>query len=691
VIYLQNNKDEAKLLFKDMLISVTNFFRDTQAFEVINDTIIKKICTNIAPHQSIRVWVPGCATGEEAYSIAILFQEKIEELKKNIHIQIFATDIDSQALMVARAGTYSANIALNVSKEQLERFFTLNHDTNTYTIKKSIRDMLIFSEQNYIKDPPFSKIDIISCRNSLIYMTGELQKKVFPMFHYALNPGGFLILGTSESIGDFTNLFDEYDRKFKIYHKKDSEKTETSPSISDFLDLMKKPDISVQMSDKKLTVKEIAEQSLIKQYATVFVVVNEKKEILYVSGRTGKYLESVQGDFNGNIIKMAREGLEQKLTTALHKVINKGIESVSCNKLRVKTNGDFTLVNLKIKKLNASLFMVVFEDTVPDSVAGADDNEKNDFTYDKDYYKAMQEEMTTSNEELKSSNEEMQSVNEELQSTNEELETSKEEMQSLNEELSTVNNEMQVKMAELFQINNDMNNLMAATGVATIYVDLEIHIRKFTPPATKIVNLIKTDIGRPLKHIVTNILKYNTMIKDIQTVIDTLISKEIEMELQNNTWFLMRILPYRTTSNMIDGAVITFFEITEIKKAHQILINNEMLQQLAIVVRDAYDAIIVQSMTGEIIEWNPSAQRMYGWSKEEAITMNISDIIPEDLKKTELKIIEKLAHSTILETYRSKRISKKGEVLEVWLTSTALVDENNKIYAITTTERLFKE
>lgn len=595
VKYLQNTSVEVEALFRDLLIGVTSFFRDTEAFEALSKLVIPRMFEKKPAGSFVRVWVTGCSTGEEAYSIAILLQERMEALKKNFKLQVFSTDIDRQAIEHARAGIYPASISSDVSPERLERFFVQEPDGGFYRICKTTRDLLIFSEQDVIKDPPFSKLDLVSCRNLLIYMGGNLQKKLIPMFHYALNPGGFLFLGTSETVGDFLTLFDNLDRKSKLYQRKESFQDPYRMSPEKFLPPMT-TDAAAPRVPKKLSketrapLRELTEQALLRQVDLAGALVNTQGDILYLHGRTGRYLEPAPGEASMNIMNMAREGLKRELTTALHKAVALK-EKVAHPNLRVKTNGDFTTVNLTIQPLEPAhgieasngLLLVVFEEA-PEAeknksgkvaVEGAEHVCNNDHDADariellkkelrakEEYLQASNEELETTNEELKSSNEEMQSVNEELQSTNEELETSKEELQSVNEELATVNAELQQKVHDLSQANNDMNNLLAGTGIGTIFVDHKLCIMRFTPTATRIINLIQSDVGRPVGHIVSNLEGYDRLVADAQTVLNTLIPIEIEVKTLKDEWYTMRILPYRTIDNIIEGVVITFVIIS---------------------------------------------------------------------------------------------------------------------------------
>jgi len=603
VKFLQQTPAEVDALFRDLLIGVTNFFRDPEAFKSLEEKVIPKLFADKPSGAMIRVWSPGCSTGEEAYSIAILLQERLEALKQSFKVQVFATDIDSQAIVTARAGLYPASIAADISAERLARFFSPEPDGSAYRIHKGIRDMLVFSDQDMIKDPPFSKLDLISCRNLLIYMSGDLQKKLFPLFHYALNPGGFLFLGSSETVGEFVDLFAALDRKYKLYQRREDIHTTERAALGRVLTPVTAqvecvPRGAVRTAfPARLPLREITEEALLQQVAPAAALVNAQGDILYLHGRTGLYLEPAPGEVGvNNILKMAREGLLRELATALHKAVGTG-EIVRQSGLRVKTNGDFTTVNLTIRLVagrppgtpETPLYLVILEEAssydgdpvqkaaAVDAVAGAGEGAsdldarvaalKQELRAKEEYLQTANEELETSNEELKSSNEEMQSVNEELQSTNEELETSKEELQSVNEELATVNAELQTKVADLSRANNDMNNLLAGTGIATVFVDHQLRILRFTPAATQIINLILSDVGRPVGHIVSNLVGYDRIVADTQAVLDNLIPKEVQVQTQAGAWYTMRIQPYRTLDNVIEGAVITFVDITEMKKS----------------------------------------------------------------------------------------------------------------------------
>jgi two-component system CheB/CheR fusion protein len=611
VKYLQQAPVEIEALFRDLLIGVTNFFRDSDAFEVLEQQTIPKLFEGKQAGAVIRAWSTGCSTGEEAYSIAILLQERLEALKQNFKVQVFATDIDSRAIATARAGVYPASIADNITPERLARFFTAEADGSAYRIHKNIRDMLVFSEHNLIKDPPFSKLDLISCRNLLIYMSAELQKRVITLFHYALNPSGIMFLGTSETVGELASLFVPLDRKAKMYQRKEDFQGAKRAALNRFL-----PPTITQYSEPlpstlktmdsklpnlaKLSLRELTEKTLLDCLGPACALVNSQGDILYLHGRTGMYLEPAPGEAGiNNILKMAREGLKRILTTSLHKATSSK-NPLHIHNIRVKTNGHFTLVNVTIcpvlvrsaAVVESPLFLIILAEvvtldthqehlaTVPLMLSADGSNKEaiaqiaelnEELQAKEEYLHAANEELETSNEELKSSNEEMQSINEELQSTNEELETSKEELQSINEELATVNNELQTKVSDLSRANNDMNNLLAGTGIGTIFVDHGLRILRFTPSATLIINLILSDVGRPVGHIASNLIGYDNLIADVQAVLKTLAPKEIDVQTLEHKWYTMRILPYRTLDNVIEGAVITFVDITEMVRIREAL------------------------------------------------------------------------------------------------------------------------
>jgi two-component system CheB/CheR fusion protein len=716
VKYLQQTPEEIEILFNEFLIGVTSIFRDPEAFYELEQVVISQMFENKLAGDEVRVWICGCSTGEEAYSVAILLQEKLDLLSQkgmpnDFKVQIFASDVSSLAIQKARQGFFPESIASMTTPERLGRYFIFDSNTKNYRVCKSIRNMIIFSEQDVIKDPPFSKLDLVSCRNLMIYMQPVLQQKIIRMFHYALKTDGFLFLGTSETTGEMSSLFTILDHKQKLYQRKTID-SDTKPSVLK----LSPPEItaSEQSSPMALTqstsLQQLAEKALLQQVIHAGILVNRKGDILYLHGRTGMYLEPVTGGVESyNVLKMAREGLQPELMVALHKAVSDNV-IVRRSGLRVKTNGDFSTVNLTVSPLTESLdekhaslmFMLVLETAALElgtstevSTATENDDVKSRIDIleqavrDKDIFiKSATEDQQSAFEELKSANEELQSINEELQSTNEELETSKEELQSVNEELASANSELQRKALESSHLNDDMNNLIIGTGIATIFVDLQLKILRFTPGLSQIISLIETDIGRYLMHFTSTLKDYNQLEIDLESMLQSLIPKEVEVQTLNGSYYILRMLPYRTIDNRIVGAVINFINITEHKQAELSLKKaNNQLRQIATVVRDANDAILLQDMKGNIMAFNTAAQIAYGWSETEALTLNITSLVPKSLQKMELNRIKQLSLKESLEAYQTKRLTKDGLVIDVWLTATALLDHDGEVYAIATTER----
>lgn len=579
--YLQKNKEEIKKLFDELLIGVTSFFRDKDAYNAVEEIVIPEIIKNKLDGETIRIWVAGCSTGEEAYSLAILFDEAISKQSKYLKLQVFASDLDERAINTARQGVYPETIYSDVTPERLKKYFQV--ELNNYRINKEIRDKVIFSQHNLIKDPPFSKQDMVSCRNLLIYLNIEAQKKVFAIFHYALNPDGILFLGSSESLGEYADLFEVLDRKNKLFKHKKVHKNK----IPDIGYLFREP-TNLKTTTAIITPKrehlgnltKITEQFLLDNYAPACTIINGKGEAVYFAGNTGKYLQPSPGEARLNVVDMAREGLKTDLRAIISK-IRKSKETEIRRDVNVKTNDSYEVIDLCLRPLKdffpeEDYFMLTFEDQnkkfVPSTetkTLKVDDTTEvqaleQELIATKEYLRSTIEELEVSNEELKSSNEELQSSNEELQSTNEELETSKEELQSVNEEIVTVNTELQGKIDELAQAYDDMNNLLASTEIGTIFLDANLKIKRFTPQMTKIINLIQSDVGRPIQHLSSNLI-YEGIVEDAKKVLDKLIPFQAAVMSNDGTWYQMQIMPYRTSMNVIEGVVITFVDITNEK------------------------------------------------------------------------------------------------------------------------------
>jgi two-component system CheB/CheR fusion protein len=716
VRYVQQTPAENEALFRDLLIGVTNFFRDPEVFDALEAQVIAKLFESKGAATTIQVWVAGCSTGEEAYSIAILLKERMDAIGKVHTVQLFATDIDSRAITTARAGLYPASIAADITPGRLARFFRVEPDGSTYRIEKSIRDMVVFSEQDVIKDPPFSKLDLLSCRNLLIYLGPELQKKLMPMFHYALKPGGTLLLGTSEGVGEFGDRFDVLDRKAKLYLRKEDchgmqrmAMALFSPPMTAFhaayLDSGSKPGAPV-----KLRLRELTEHALLQQLVPVGALVNAQGDILYLHGRAGMYLEPASGETGiSNVLRMAREGLRAALTATLHQALVTR-ETVRRQRLSVRTNGHYTQVDLCVSPVTvgvgvtaeSALFLVMLAQATDVAVAPAmlppPDRTGEPDEPDSDANAALKaangcitllrEELRGKDEYIQSTYEQLESTNEDLKSSNEEMRSINEELQSTNEELLTVNTELQTKVADLSRINNDMSNLLAGTGIGMVFVDYDLRIKRFTPAAGAITNLILSDVGRPVGDIASNLVGNVSLEDDAHGVLDTLVAKEQEVQTKKGKWYLMRIAPYRTLANVIEGAVISFVDIGEIISTREALQKANEQMRLAVVVRDARDAITVHDLDGRILAWNPGAVRMYGWSEAEALAMNIYDMMPQEGRADALAAVVRLSDAEVLEPYRMQRVTKNGVVAAVTVISTALMNEAGRMYAVATTERM---
>ncbi|WP_207431954.1 CheR family methyltransferase [Sabulibacter ruber] len=588
VRYLQENPSEVELLFKEFLIGVTRFFRDPEAYELLKNKYLPRLLQEKKDGDTVRVWVAGCSTGEEAYSIAILLLECIEQDPQIQHltVQIFASDIDPDAIERARNGYYPENIAADVAQERLKRYF-IKIDSQ-YHVRKELREKIVFAVHNINRDAPFTKLDLLTCRNLLIYLASDLQRKIFPVFHYSLNPNGFLLLGSSETIGGYQDLFTPLDTKWKIYQR--SEQALPLSRIDFPFNFTTKEPIKTLPEPATEVIRESSMSTavhriMLDQFAPPSVIVNAKGDIFYIHGRTGRYLEPAPGQAKLNVFDMAREGLNYELSDAIQKA-NLLREQVTVMPVQVRNEVGTQSIRLTVRPLQEpevlkNFLMVVFEDiptekkkTRRTKQTQEEMSEKDqiisqlemELQFTKQRLQTTVEEMHSSLEELKSTNEELQSANEELQSTNEESMTNKEELQSLNEELMTINLQYQTKTDELLNSNNDMKNLLDSTEIATIFLDQHNNIKNFTPQATQIFNLIRTDVGRSITHIASN-LKYQDITKDVKEVLERLRSKEVHLQTADEQqWYSMRIIPYRTVDNFINGTVLTFTNITAYKE-----------------------------------------------------------------------------------------------------------------------------
>ena len=569
--FLQENETEIEHLFKDLTIKVTSFFRDPEAFENLKEEAIIPLINKKTSDSTLRIWVPGCDSGEEAYSLAIICKESLEQLDKTVSIQIFATDIDADSIEAARNATYPLNIVSQVDDNRLDRYFTKSE--TAYKIKKEIREMIVFAEHNLIKDPPFSKIDLISCRNLLIYLDKTLQSRLLPMFHYVLQDEGILFVGVSESIGQFTNLFHSINSKHRIFQRKTGVTNQIVPNQNFYPNTAKSRYSSTKEQNIEFDFSQLINQIILDRFSPPSVLINENYEILYFAGDTNKYLANPKGKRSFNILDMARRGLKSKIRDGVKKAQHEQ-RKVQYENCQLRSNGSYKRLNVIIEPVRTikGHTLVVFEEVnlFLEGKAESDDSvhdlEKQQLKKD---LKSTQADLQMTIEEQQTANEELQSLNEELQSTNEELETSREELQATNEELSTVNAELQQKIEELSEERDYANNLLENSNVATIFLDTKLRITRFTPQAKKIFKLREVDIHRPLNEI-TSKLTYKNIHKDITQVLDTLEKKEISAsDLQGNE-YTIRIVPYRTSENQITGVVISMIDVTELTNAKQL-------------------------------------------------------------------------------------------------------------------------
>lgn len=588
VARLRDDRQEVQDLFQDLLIGVTQFFRDPQEFEVL-ERELPRLFEGKGPEDQFRVWVLGCATGEEAYSMAILLREQMARLDHPPHVQIFATDLDARALGLARAGRYSASIEDHVRPDRLERWFV--REGETYCVSKELREMCIFSPHNLIKDAPFSRVDLLSCRNLLIYLNADLQNRVIPIFHFSLVSGGVLFLGNSENVTRHQKLFGAVDRKNRVFRRLETAtrvipEFPLSPRVRIAEPLSSIPPDTGSPARLSATVSRQAE-AIAERYSPAYVVVDTQGDILHFSGRTGRFLEPVAGVASLNVFNLVHRDLRVDLRSALHRAISEA-RRIDLPKLVLQQEDRAISVNLVVEPVgtgDVTSLIVLFQDLgfVTEGTAGGDrldggekvERLEAELRLTRDRLQTTIEELESTNEELKSSNEEYQSINEELQSANEEMETSKEELQSVNEELQTVNGELAHRVAELGRSNSDLKNLLEATQIATLFLDNDLRVRSFTPSATEIFHLLETDVGRPLDHVVSRVA-YPELQDDVRRVLKALAPVErMVIEPQTQRHFAARVLPYRSVDNYIGGAVVTFTDLTAVHQAEAALRDSE--------------------------------------------------------------------------------------------------------------------
>jgi two-component system CheB/CheR fusion protein len=666
--FLRKNPMEVQGLLSELLINVTNFFRDHNAFEAIEQYAIPNLFANKTDGEPVRVWVAGCATGEEAYSLAILLSEHASKNDQLPNIQIFATDIDDETILEAREGLYPETIMVDVSSERLKRFFT--KEGSHYRVKKEIREMELFAPHNILRDPPFSKLDMVSCRNLLIYLNRETQDRVLELFHFSLKPNGVLFLGTSESADSLPELYVPVDKKSRIF------KRSTLSSIKPPVPSMplagrwgaKAPDVTLP-AQKDFTYAELHHE-LLESYSPASVLINQDHDIVHLSEKAGAYLRFVGGEPSRSLLRVVHPDLRLDLRTTLFAAVQEGAENES-RRVPVKIEGHTRFINIIVRPVKKAVaekgfLLVLFveetpsrsseeneaklsESTEPNNIEPVVRQLEDELQRTKDQLRATIEQYETSNEELKASNEELQAINEELRSATEELETSKEELQSLNEELQTVNHELKDKVDEITRVNSDLQNLLAATDIGTIFLDRDLRIKRYTPQAQEFFNIIPTDVGRPLAH-VTHKLAYTGFSDDAKRVLASLVRAEHEVQSSEGRWYIARLLPYRTLEDKIDGVVLTFIDITERRRAEGRLSSSE--ERLRVTLDSIEDyAILTTNLNGQIESWNRGAERIFGYREQEIIGQPVSLIFtPEERERG----VDKMERATAYEEGRAE-------------------------------------
>jgi two-component system CheB/CheR fusion protein len=646
---LHTDPAEVEALYQDLLINVTSFFREPELFETLKTTVFPEVIKGKMPTQPVRIWSPGCSTGQEAYSLAMALIEFYDDKPVRPPIQIFATDLDQNGLDKTRAGQFPEGIEGEISPERLRRFF--HRDDHMYRIDKSIRDMCVFARHNVTADPPFSHLDLISCRNVLIYLTTPLQKRVLSAFHYALNSPGFVALGNAETVGEFGDLFELTDRAHRIYAKKQT--PGRHPVFFSAPDYKAGAGFAMHRPGSHGTVvpdfQREADRILLGRYAPPGVLVDERFEILQFRGRTSPYLEAPSGEPTTQVLKMTREGLFLELRNALAEA-KKHNRTVRRGGIRLRTDTGVRDIAVEVIPVQPqggnACFLVLFQEAshpqaivekAPEPLPASETEAaqeliqlRQELAATREYLQSMVEQQDAANEELRSANEEILSSNEELQSTNEELETAKEELQSTNEELSTVNEQLQRRNLELDLVNNDLTNLLSSTSIPVVMVGGDLRLRRITGPAKKVMNLLPTDVGRPISD-----LNIAAVIPDLEQVlgevIETVRPLEREVRDREGRWHMMRVHPYRTADHKIDGAVIVLVDVDQIHRTKEELQQKtDQLSRQARLIELSQDAIVVRDAENLTLTWNRGAEEMYGWTAAEAKGRPVDQLLHTD-------------------------------------------------------------
>jgi two-component system CheB/CheR fusion protein len=645
LLFLERNPDENKALLRDMLIGVTNFFRDREAFEALEREVVPSIFEGTNEDEQVRAWVAGCSTGEEAYSLAMLLCERLADENHQPGIQVFATDIDERAIESARTGRYLESILTDVPPSRLRQFFT--HTRGFYVVCKALREKVLFAAHNILRDPPFSQLDLVTCRNLLIYLDRDVQRQVLETFHFALRPGGYLFLGSSESAEIAGDLFAPIDKKNRIYRAKAAtHRTRVTPQLAPAGKTSHVAHVDIARPLPRPASFSFAplHQRVIEHFSPPSILVDRDAEILHMSEHVGRFLRYVGGEPSHNLLTVVNPDLRLELRTALYQALQHG-KSVEVKRVRFSRGDALSYVSLSVHPFHdeaaggdvVAVFFNESDEADPESSpdvsldAGPDrvvSHLETELIRTKELLQSNVEQSNLSTQELKASNEELQAINEEMRSATEELETSKEELQSVNEELVTVNAELQTKVEDEARANDDLQNLIVSSGIATIFVDRAMRIKRFTAPAVNIFNLIETDVGRPLLDL-RHRLNYPELAQDAAAAFDALRLTEREVSTTDGEWFIVRLLPYRTLDDRIEGAVLTLIDITARRRAEDVARAGEERLKFAALTTNDY-AIIVQDLDGVIVSWNRGAQKVFGYEEAEAIGQPIGLIFSAD-------------------------------------------------------------
>ena len=701
--FLRDHPNELRHLSRDLLISVTSFFRDPEAWQALVAQVIVPLVHAKESDVPIRVWCAGCATGEEPYSLGILLLEQLAAAQKSCPIQIFATDVDDAALEVARRAVYPESISVDVSPERLARFFTRVSESS-YQVSKQLRETVIFARQNLISDAPFSKLDLVVCRNLLIYLEQEVQKRVIALLHFALGEAGWIFLGSSETIGRSVDLFEPVSSKWRIFRRiGPSRANHVQFPVTQLEPREAKPAAPPGKPPAPPRLPELAQNFLLRRIALACVVINRNYDVLHFAGPTEDYLIQPGGAPTHDLLALARPGLESKLRVVVQRAIRENsaqsVKDVMMRHGNVSRRVNIDVEPLTLSKQTEGLLLIAFQEqpgvageTLAEAKVRAQTAESDlmrqleqELETTREDLQSTIEELESSNEELKASNEEIMSMNEELQSANEELETSKEELQSLNEELSTVNNQLHDKVGDLEAANNDMANFLNSTEVATVFLDSQFRIRRFTPAATRLFNLIAGDVGRPIGDIVKRFADDN-LLKDAGQFLHDLQPRDKEVRLDDGAWCLRRMVPYRTLDNRIDGVVFTFVDITERKLAADALV-----RRLAAIVESSADAIYSKDLDGTVRTWNAGAERLYGYKADEVIDRSVLATVPKDRVEEWNTIMGRLARGEHVEQMESERVRKDGRRVPIVLTYSPIRNADGKVLGVSAIVRDMSE